>query len=125
MLDQLDDFDDKMPLHKLGDKVASNGNLVSTMKPGTTFGELALFSAERMRNASVVAGLGDTTEMLVLNRDYYIKYMMVIHKAAYEMEKKIKALTNLAAGKLFGHWDRNQLVLLSYMVKNYVNHRYI
>ncbi len=121
MLDQLDDYDDKMPLHKLGDKVASNGTHVATMKRGTAFGELALFSSDRMRNASVVAGLGDTTEMLILNREHYMKYMMTIHKAAFEMEEKIKSLKNLAAGELFGHWGRNRLVLLSYMVSCSIN----
>ena len=86
------------------------GKLITTLGPGTGFGELALMSETSKRNASIVAS-GDTqlTEIAVIDRDMYNAALKNMHTDT--LEAKLEFLASLP---YFINWKKNHLTKMAY-----------
>ena len=86
------------------------GKKITTLKPGSGFGELALMNEGATRNASIAASrTTQFTEIAVIDRDMYNTALKNLHTS--KLEAKLKFLSSLP---YFKGWKKNHLTKMAY-----------
>ncbi len=90
------------------------GKEVSQIDAGKGFGEIALFSDQSLRTASIIAAAEKETKIISIPKEVYMNTLCKYHMTAYESKMKMEYL-----GKhpMLSDWSQRRIADLSFIVE--------